>query len=179
MSPQTFTYTWTQTRIETIQDQFRYLLIYGDIGEEHINRVLSAIGEKAIESVRLYGKDPANLKVIEIELRIDWARNAELTLTTPRISGGLPGWDSKQAPEVRVAGHRFAETVKSLGLSIGWSITLVPRIANNSSLNSTWQEKLRIGGDPPAWKRPPEERSETFLDINEATIIIRRASDKR
>lgn len=178
MSPQTFTYTWTQTRIETIQDQFRYLLIYGDIGETHIDRVMSAIGEKAIEAIGLYGKDSSGLRVIEIELQVDWARNAELTLTTPIITGGLPGWDSTQAPEVRVAGRRFAETVKSLGLSIGWWITLAPWVRNNSDLNSKWRSKLHMGGSSPAWKSPPEERSENFLDISEATIIMRRASDQ-
>jgi hypothetical protein len=177
VSPQTFTYTWTQTRIETIQDQFRYLLIYGDIGEEHIDRVVSAIGEKIIEGVGLYGRDSSRLRVIEIELQVDWARNAELTLTTPTISGGLPGWDSKQAPEVRVAGRRFAETVKSLGLSIGWWITLASWVQDDPILNSKWKSKLHMSGSTPAWRNPPEERSENFLDIGEATIFMRRASE--
>jgi hypothetical protein len=178
MNPQTYTYTWTQTRIETIQDQFRYLLIYGDIGEEHTERVLSALADKAIVSVGLYGKDSSQLRVVEIELQVDWSLNAELTLTVPKIAGGLPGWDGKQAPEVRVAGKRFAETVNNLGLSIGWWIGLASWIKADARLNAEWQRKLHMSGNSPAWKSPPQERSESFLDINEATIFIRRASDQ-
>jgi hypothetical protein len=177
MSPQTYTYTWTQTRIETIQDQFRYLLIYGGIGEDHIERVLSALAEKAIVAVGLYGKDSSQLRVVEIELQVNWSLNAELTLTAPKISDGLPGWDGKQAPEVRVAGKRFAETVNNLALSVGWWIGLASWIETDTQLTAEWQRKLHMSGSSPAWRSTPEERSESFLDINEATVFMRRASD--
>lgn len=163
--------------IDIIKDQFRYFLICGGITEDHIGRVLPAIGKKIIESICLYGKDSSGLRVIEIELRVDWARNAKQTSTTSTISGSLPGWDGKQSPEVSAAGDRFAEAVKGLGLSIGWTITLVPRVRNNPALNYKWRRKLRISGSPPAWQNSPEERRDAFADINEATIIMRHAGD--
>jgi hypothetical protein len=165
------------TRIENIKEQFRCFLASGGITEDHIGRVLSAIGEKVIESVCLYGVDSSGLRVIEFELRVDWTGDVEPAPGTPTISGRLPGWDGTQAPEVSAAGDRFAETVEGLGLSIGWTITLVPRVQNNPALNTKWRRKLRISGSPPAWQNPPEERSGGFADINDTTIIMRHAGD--
>jgi hypothetical protein len=151
--------------------------MYGGIAEDHIDRVVYALGDKAIEAVSLYGADSYPLRVAEIELRVDWNRNAELTLSVPMISGGLPGWDGNQAPEVKLVGHRFAETVSKLGLWVGWWISLAPWIENNPELHSQWRSWLEMNGQPPAWKNPPIERSDQFIDINEATFFMRRASD--
>jgi hypothetical protein len=175
MMPQTYTYTWTQTRLETIQDQFRYLLTYANVSDARIDRVVDAVGEKAIQAVGLYGCDWSNLRIIEVELRVDWALSAELTLKIPTITGGLSGWDGKQAPEVRVAGRRFADTARDLGLVTNFWISLVSSITSNSTLYDQWKRKLNLGGTVPAWRSDPRERSEAFLDLNEASIYIRRA----
>src|SRR6266567_8025502 len=103
MSIQTFTYTWTMTRLETIQDQFRFLLIYAGVADKDIDQVAHGVGQKAVKAVGVYGYDASNLRVIEAELRVNWKLNAELTLTTPVIKSGLSGWEGKQAPEVKVA----------------------------------------------------------------------------
>ena len=185
MSVQTYTYTWTQTRVETIQDQFRYLLIYANVSNKHIDKVVSAVGEKVIEAVGVYGCDNSKKRVIEVELRIDWALNAKLTLTVPSITGGLPGWDGKQAPEIRVAGRRFADTANELKLSKSYWIRFTPAVLGKPALHNEWKRKLNLGGTVPdwknapvpGWKKPPIERSETFLDLGEATVYIRRAGD--
>ncbi len=175
MIPQTYTYTWAQTRVETIQDQFRYLLTYADVSESRIDQVVDAVGEKAVEAIGLFGCDNSNERIIEVELRVDWTLSAQLTLTMPTITGGLSGWDGRQAPEVRVAGRRFSDTARSLNLSTNFWIGLAHRIRNNEALHSEWKKRLNIGGTVPPWKNPPKERSETFLDLNEASIYIRRA----
>src|ERR1019366_2196629 len=108
--------TWTRTRLETIQDQLRYFLAYGDVPDGDIEQVAYAVDEKAVREVGLYACDDSELRVIEVALRIDWPLGAELTLRAPTISGGLPGWDERQAPEVKVVGRRFARAAKELGL---------------------------------------------------------------
>lgn len=92
MTPRTYTYTWTQTRLETIQDQFRYLMTYAGFKGNNIDRLVDGVGERAVAAVGVYGCDSSGLRVIEVELRVDWERNAELTLTIPNISSGLSGW---------------------------------------------------------------------------------------
>ncbi|MBV9011133.1 MAG: hypothetical protein JO281_23055 [Pseudonocardiales bacterium] len=175
MSPKTYTYTWTETRLETIQDQFRYLLTYGGINEGDIDKIVHGVSEKAIQAVGIYGCDRSGLRVIEVELRVDWALSAELTLTVPTITSGLSGWDGKQAPEVKVAGRRFATAAKELGLSKSYWVSFVQNVHSNSALHAEWRQKLGVGGTTPAWKSPPGERNERFLDLEEASIYIRRA----
>jgi hypothetical protein len=175
MSALTYTYTWAQTRVETIQDQFRYLLTYANVSDSYIDRVVYGVGEKVVLAVGLYGYDHSGLRVIEVELRIDWTLNAELTLSVPTITGGLSGWDGKQAPEVKVAGRRFADTAKEMGLSTNFWVSFVRNVTSNPARHTHWKGELSLGGTTPRWKSPPKERSETFLDLGEASIYIRRA----
>lgn len=176
MMPQTYTYTWTQTRLETIQDQFHYLLTYADVGSS--DNVVYGVGEKAIRAVGIFGCDASGLRVIEVELRVDWSMSAQLTLTVPTITSGLSGWDGKQAPEVKVAGRRFASAARELRLKTNYWITLVPHILNDPTSYSWWKKRLNIGGTLPAWKSSPRERDETLLDLGEASVYIRRAGSE-
>src|SRR5277367_512842 len=41
--PVTRTYTWTQTRLETIQDQFRYFMTYGGIRSVYIDSIIYGV----------------------------------------------------------------------------------------------------------------------------------------
>lgn len=175
MSAQTFTYTWTQTRLESIQDQFRYLLMHAGLADTYIDKIVSGVGEEAIQAIGVYGYDGTGLRVIETELRIDWSANAKLTLSMPTITGGLSGWDGKQAPETKVAGRRFAAAAAELRLSTNVWVSFVPKIRNNSEEYASWSRRLNVGGRTPAWKSPPEERDETYLDLAEAQIFMRRA----
>lgn len=175
MMPQTFTYTWTQTRLETIQDQFDFLLTYADIPQQKIDKVVSAVGEKVIAAIGLFGCDDSGLRVIEVELRVDWELSAKLTLTIPVITSGLSGWDGKQAPEVKVAGRRFADAARDLRLSKSFWVRFIRSISSDQFEHEEWKRKLGLGGSMPAWRTPPQERSDNFLDLGEASIYIRRA----
>lgn len=175
--PETYTYTWTQTRLETVQDQFRYFLTYANFNRDYIDNIVYGVGEKVVQAVGMYGCDSSGLRVIEVELRVDWELSAKLTLTAPVITSGLSGWDGTQAPEVKVAGRRFATTVEEMALSTNFWVSLVDRIRNNSSLNEQWERRLGLAGTTPKWKSTPKERSETFLDLGEANIYMRRAGD--
>jgi hypothetical protein len=175
MSLQTFTYTWTQTRLETIQDQFRYLLTYGNVSDKHIDRVVDGVSKKAVQAVGLFGCDNSGLRVIEVELRVDWALSAELTLRVPKITGGLSGWDGKQAPEVKVAGRRFANTAQELRLATNYWVSFVRGVLSSPALHTQWKQSMNLGGSVPAWKSSPKERNETFLDLGEASVYMRRA----
>lgn len=177
MSPQTFTYTWTQTRLETVQDQFHSLMLYAGIKQSGIDHVLAAVGCKEIDALGIFGTDTSKLRVAEIELRVDWSISGRLTLTVPNISGGLPGWRDKEAPEVRVAGRRFAEVAKSMSLTTSYWVNFVPSIRADADRHRALCEKygLAYKSSIPSWKSTPEERSETLLDLAEANIAIRRA----
>lgn len=177
MSPQTFTYTWTQTRLETIQDQFHSLMLYAGINQTGIDNVLAAVGNKEIDALGIYGVDGSRLRVAEIELRVDWSISGRLTLTMPNISGGLPGWREKEAPEVRVAGRRFAEVTRSMSLVTSYWVNFTAPIRANPAQHQVLCKKygLAYGSSAPAWKSAPEQRSETLLDLPEANIAIRRA----
>jgi hypothetical protein len=176
-TPRTYAYTWTQTRLETIQDQFRYLLLYADIADAKIDQVVHAVGQKALQAVEIYGYDASGLRVVEVELRVDWELNAKLTLSAPTIRSGLPGWRARQAPEVRVAGRRFAEVAREEGLNTSYWVLLTPSIRRNEQNYSNWRKHLGLShGGVPGWKEGTStERSERLLDINEADIFIRRA----
>ncbi|MDH2430414.1 hypothetical protein [Sphaerisporangium sp. TRM90804] len=175
MSVQTYTYTWTQTRLESIQDQFRFLLTYGDIAEAYIDQVVQGVSLKAVESIGLFGCDHTGLRVIEVELRVDWSLHAQLTLSMPSITGGLSGWDGRQAPEVKVAGRRFAETAKRMRLDTNYWVQFTAAINNDAVVYKQWLAYMNLGGGAPAWKHAPQERSETFLDLGEANVFMRRA----
>jgi hypothetical protein len=136
-----------------------------------------AVGERVVQAVGIYGSDDSGVRIIEVELRIDWTLNAELTLSVPTITGGLSGWDGKQAPEVKVAGRRFANAVREMGLSTHIWVRFIPNVKNDPALHSYWKRELNLGGTIPRWRSSPRERSETFLDLNEVSVYIRRASD--
>jgi hypothetical protein len=177
-SPRTYTHTWTQTRLESIQDQFRFLLMYANIDESYIDKVVVAIAEKAVLSIGVYGCDSSGLKVVEMELRVDWTDHAQLTLETPFIVGGLPGWNDHESPELRVAGRRFAEAVRERDLTNGWWIALAEVIANNPKQTRYWNKRLSIDGIPPEWKGGGfSERGEKLLDLTEADIFLRKSRD--
>jgi hypothetical protein len=175
MSISTYTYTWTRTRLETIQDQFHYLLTYAGFSGISIDEITDGVGEEAIDAVGIYGCNRSGLRVIEVELRIDWALSSRLKLTVPTIPDELSGWDGKQAPEIKVAGRRFSEAVESLGLSTNCWISLAPGIRNNPSLRTEWERKLHIAGYAPDWESDPQERNESLMDLGEASVYIRRA----
>lgn len=177
-TPKTYTYTWTQTRVETIQDQFRYFLTYGAVAEAVIDNVVNAVGDKVIEAVGLYGYRTTGGKqkrVVELEFRVDWAHSAKLTLTMPHITGGLSGWDGKQAPEVKIAGRRFADVAKEMKLTKSYWIRFVPEVINDKALHDRWKRHLGLGGTVPDWESPPRETNDTLLDLGETSIYIRRA----
>jgi hypothetical protein len=179
MSSQTYTYsyTWVQTRAETIQDQFRYLLTYGDVCDADIEELVYGVSEKVVQAVGLYGYDASGLRVIEVELRVNWALSAELTLTVPTITSGLSGWDGKQAPEVKIAGRRFANTARELGLTSNYWVSLIRAVRNDSALYAQWKRELNLGGTVPGWRNSPKVQDERFLDLGEANIYLRRARD--
>jgi len=176
-APRTYTHTWTQTRLETIQDQFRFLLMYANLPEATIDKVVAAVGQKVVGSVAIYACDATGFRVIEVELRVDWGQYAQLTLQVPEIQGGLPGWLDHQSPEVRVAGKRFAEVVKEQGFTNRWWLGLAPHIEQNATSRDEWKAYLGIQGETPPWKdKSSEERSESLLDLPEAQIFMRRWS---
>lgn len=177
--PLTYTYTWTQTRLETIQDQFHSLFLYGGISQKAIDRVLQAVGNKDIDGAAIYGTDSSQKRVVEVELRVDWSISGRLTLTVPTIVGGLPGWQEKEAPEVRVAGSRFAQVAKSLSLKTSYWVSFTSEVRADDSRYRTLCTKYGVSykATPPDWKTPPEERDENLLDLPEANIALRRAGE--
>jgi hypothetical protein len=177
VAARTFTYAWTQTRLESIQDQFRYFMTYGGIKEKDIDEVVYGVGEKAVQAVGIYGLDSSCLRVIEAELSVDWELSAKLTLSIPNISGGLTGWDRTQAPEVKVVGRRFAQAAERLQLTISYWVRFIPSVRDVPDSHKKWCDRLGLtcGQGPPGWKETPEERPETLLDIPEVQVSIRRA----
>jgi hypothetical protein len=172
-TPRTYTYTWTQTRLETIQDQFRYFMMFGGINSDYIDKIVYAVGEKAIETVALYAYEPSGLRVIEVQLTVDWKLSAELSLTIPTLKGGLSGWDDRTAPEVKVAGRRFQEAAERLQLKINSWIRFVRAIHDDEGDHERWKERLGLGGKVPDWKEPPQmRRTDTLLDLSEVSVSI-------
>lgn len=172
-TPRTYTYTWTQTRLETIQDQFRYFMMFGGVNSDYIDKIVYAVGEKAIETVALYAYESSGLRVIEIQLTVDWKLSAELSLTIPTLKGGLSGWDDRTAPEVKVAGRRFQEAAERLQLKINSWIRFVPTILGDQDEYERWKERLGLVGTLPAWKEPPQMRkTDTLLDLSEVNVLI-------
>jgi hypothetical protein len=174
MAAQTFTYTWTHTRLETIQDQFRYFMTYGNVRQSAIDDVVYGVGEKAVQAVGLFACDSSGLRVIEARLSVDWDLSAKLSLSIPTL-GGLTGWDGTQAPEVKVAGRRFAEAAERLQLNISFWVRLLITIRDDEKVYQSWCEKLGLAGPPPDWKEPPEERAENLFDLPEVQVSILRA----
>ncbi len=176
-TPRTYTYTWTQTRLETIQDQYRYFMMYGGIAPKYIDKVTYAVGEKAIETVGLYAYEPSGLRVIEAQLTVDWKLSAELSLTIPTLKGGLSGWDDRTAPEVKVAGRRFQEAAERLQLKINYWIRFVQAILDDDDEHERWKEQLGLGGTVPAWKEAPQTMTDALLDLPEASVSILRPGE--
>lgn len=173
------TYTWTQTRLESVQDQFRYLLFYGSVQDKKIDLILRGIGAREIESVGIYGTNAAGQRVVEVELHIDWEQHGTLTLSVPSLVGDLPGWQGKQSPEIRVAGHRFAEVVKLLELSASFWVRFTKNVRGDPAVHRTKCDAygLQYRSGVPDWQTAPEERSENFLDLGELDVTIRRAGN--
>ena len=173
---ETYTYTWTQARLESIQDQFRYLMTFAELGDVLADKVEFGLDKKIISKVGVYGANSTNKRVVEVELSVDWSEHAKLTLAIPVIHSGLPGWQGKQAPEVRVAGGRFARVVKAEKLRVGWTVTFTSEIEANPTLRAKWEDYYKRSGMAPGWEGGAfEERSEDFLDLEELGVRIRRA----
>ena len=157
----TYTPIWSSTRLETIQAQFGHFMTYGgSIVESSISEVVRAVGEKAIKAIGLFACDESGLRVMEAELSVDWEESAMLAPSTSAITSGLGGWDGTQSPEVKVAGRRFEQAVKRLGLNISYWIL---------------QPGMISPGRVPGWKQSPEERPEALLDLPELQATLRRA----
>lgn len=87
--------------------------------------------------------------------------------------GGMSGWADRQAPEIKVTGRRFADMASDLRLSTNFWVALSASLKNDPARRSYWSAYLRLSGKPPAWRRDPEERDETLLDLGEASIYMR------
>lgn len=176
MAVKTFTYTWTQTRLETIQDQFRYFMTYGSVDESSIDGVVYAVGEKVVQGVGLFASDSSELRVIEAELSVDWDMSAKLSLSVPTIASPT-GWDETQAPEVKVAGRRFAQTAERLQLEVRHWVRFTSAVRDDTQNFRAWCDHLGLDsqGRVPDWKEPPEDRPEALLDLPEVQVSIRRA----
>ena len=177
MAARTFTYTWTHTRLESIQDQFRYFMAYGGIGERDIDDVVYGVGEKVVQAVGIHGCNSAGFRVIEAELSVDWELSATLSLSIPKISSGLTGWDDTQSPEVKVVGRRFAQAAERLQLTVSYWVRFTQAVVDDPEIHQQWCDHLglALGLPLPAWKASPEERPETLLDLPEVQVSIRRA----
>jgi hypothetical protein len=173
--PRTFTYTWTQTRLETIQDQVRFLCLYGSVAEAKAEKIIEAVGKKVIAAVAIYGRNAAGRRVAEVELRVDWKLHEKLTLTNAIIVSGLPGWTDKETPEIRVAGKRFATLVREANLEARYWVRFIPSVLANQPLHDKWKKQLNLGGAIPAWEGTSREQSNPLLDLAEANIYLRRA----
>lgn len=154
-------------------------MTYGNITESSVDKVVYGVGEKVIEAVGLYACDSSGLKVIEAELKVDWDLSATLSLSVPTITSGLSGWgDGKQAPEIKVAGRRFAQTAERLQLKVRFWVQFTRSISSDTETFKAWCARVGVayGSHPPDWKVPPESRPETLMDLNEMEITLRRAS---
>jgi hypothetical protein len=154
---------WSYTRLETIQAQFGHFMTYGEsIVESSVFEVVRAVGEKAIKAIGLFACDESGLRVMEVELSVDWKQSAMLAHSTSAITSGLSGWDGTQSPEVKIAGRRFEQAAKRLGLNISYWFL---------------QPGMFSPGRAPRWKQSPVERPEALLDLPELLVTIRRAGE--
>lgn len=175
-TPKTFTYTWTQTRLETIQDQYRFLLLYGGVAKAKADKIVEAVGKKVVAAVGIYGLNASGRRVAEVELRVNWDVSAKLTLTYPTIFSGLPGWTDKETPEIQVAGRRFAMLVREASLKTGHWVRFTPSVLANEPLHGKWRKHLGLGGTLPAWEGTTKQQSgHPILDLQEANVFLRRA----
>lgn len=173
--PVTRTYTWTQTRLETIQDQFRYFMTYGGIRSVYIDSVIYGVGEKAVEAVGIYGTDATALRVIEAQLKVDWERSATLSVTVPTLSGGMSGWDERQTPEVKQVGRRFADAADRLQATVSFWVQFVRGIRDDEQLYQAWCDRLGLSETAPEWRDPPQRIDENVFDVPELDVSILRA----
>lgn len=173
--PVTRTYTWTQTRLETIQDQFRYFMTYGNIRSSYMEDIVYAVGEKAVEAVGIYGTDASGMRVIEAQLCVDWERSSTLSLTVPTLTSGMSGWDERQAPEVKLVGRRFAEAADRLQLKTNFWVRFIRNVRVDSAQHEHWCERLGLSGTAPAWRDPPQRIGENVFDLPELDVSILRA----
>ena len=134
----------TRTRLETIQEQVRYLLLYGGIDEADIDTLLVGVEKSQVEAIGVFAKDNSRSRIVEVELAIDWDVSAELTLSVPDIMGDLPGWRDRQAPEIRVVGKRFAEVVKRLGLKTSYWVRFTSSVRADDTLHKSLCEEYGL-----------------------------------
>jgi hypothetical protein len=175
MNPRTYTHTWTKTRLEAIQDQVHKLLLYAGIPGNHIETVLKGVEAQDFCAVAVYGKDADGLRIVEVVLTMDWSAHQKLTLVVPNIIGDLPGWQEDEAPEVRVAGYRFAEVVKKLELSTWFWARFTPAIKSDPPLYESMCQQYGFTGKAPKWRDNPEMREDALIELPELTVEIRKA----
>lgn len=175
----TFTHTWTNTRLETIQEQFHKLLLYGGIRPAAIDRLLTAVANNHVTAIAVFGTDASKKRVVEVVLQVDWDVSARLTLVTPNLESGLPGWQDGEAPEIRVAGYRFAEVVKALELKTSFWVRFTPEIIANETLHRELADRYGVAfrSNVPDWKSEPEQRTDGLIDLPELNIAMRRISE--
>jgi hypothetical protein len=155
-------------------------MTYGNVTEKSVEKVVYGVGEKVIEAVGLFACDSSGLKVIEAELKVDWDLNATLSLSIPTITSGLSGWgDGRQAPEIKVAGRRFAQTAERLQLKVRFWVQFARSILSDPKTHEAWCARVGVtyGSRPPDWKATPDNLPETLMDLSEIEITLRRATE--
>jgi len=162
----TYTKTYTYSRVEAIQDQFDHFLRFGGIDEDTIRTIREGVTEQKVRSVGLYALNFLGLRVLEISLTIDWSSHGRLVLAQPHISRELSVWEGTLSPEVKVAGRRFHEVASSLGARpqcwVAW-------------VREEYGVAKGFTGEVPAWAGQVEERGDLLLDLAEMSVHIRSA----
>lgn len=175
----TYTDTYTHTRIEILGFHFELFLRAAGMSESEIDKFLDSVQNQELEAVGIFVEDE-QYTLAEVELAVDWSLHKEMVKTHgEQFSDDIGGWKEGVSPEAYVAVQRLVKYAKQNKRNIRSWIRVSSSVRSSPEKHKKVCEKLGYNyysSHRSKWKGEPISTELPINNLAEAKIIRRFSS---
>ena len=171
----TYSYSYTHTRIEILEFHFELFLRSAGMNDKEVEKLLDSVEKHELIAVGIYIEENG-YKAAEVEISVDWDLHKEMVKTSgEHFSDDIPGWKNGVAPEAYVAVQRLVRYAKNSNKRVQSWIRVSPEVRKNPDQHKAVCDKLgyAYGRSTPKWKNEPVDTSLKVNHLEEVTITRR------
>lgn len=168
----TDTRTYTESRINVIEDHFELFIRCANMNDEKVEKFLNAVGKHELSAVGIYIVED-KYRIAEVKFEINWDEYSELeTICGDLFDTDLPGWKDGVSPEAYVAVSRLVKFAKEQNLKIRSYILVSDFIRENEGEYKRVCSELGYdyGRSVENWKSIPKGQTRRIEGLPEAKI---------
>ena len=173
-----YTHPYTRTRIGVIGNHFELFLRYSNFTDHDVELFLEAVENKELSAIGIYIEDDG-YRIAEVEFEVDWDEHQRMIGTHGYFfDTDIDGWDEGTAPEAYVPARRLVKAAKRMNKAIRSWIRVSPDVRRDKAKHKAVCEKLGycFGSSVAPWKIPPLEDEFSLIDLPEARVTSREAT---